>query len=769
MTEVYKNSGKPPRMIFRGNTELCKPYIKESRRKLTQHITQTKSNGLDIQVGSTITEYPDGTLIECSNNFNNPVIVIYSSDIQEQENAFTFQCDLYQDDPEFPEDLTKQLKTSIWFDVINAVWKSIPERHGNVDWQGNNGLVTWDGCQNWSRGILNKKAWNDAIYGPNGEDIGWPYNPRPVHASRAGEITTIVDNYPTSNIELTDRSLFSLNFRAVLEPDDDDLFKQDLFINGLKYSPVFDFINQFIMGACIHTISDGSQWCVIVTQNFNPPPNTNVGISFGYEDVWYFKVTDDINPLAIKIHTMYYTSPQEEGYETNKSHITPWSFNKDGTKGYAYRSEQYFLDNLIEWGPYSDPRFIYLDLSYSKEGVTADHTIDTSVIAIASEVNPGGTKLTHDEVILWVNTWLDWMTNLSITLRFPTDRFYGPLDIAYSELDLIGLGTSKKLTITELSGYPTKKIQKDYVIRVAQSSDVIYELKYSGTITTFAHPDGQGGWIEESVLSVANNPVGLFYIGGSTIHNIHFFIELKVDGILSTNTSLTDTGSIVDSSYKIIVQVICLFKNERIEVGSKIEYSIPSTFDDDDSNCTLESSVLSGDENNLETGYTGLGSHYKWSPTESGGTYFTFTGAMSSGNVFVGDLGGSIKCSIDGTHAVISCSYMDIAKYIHPWHRFIWDTNKTTKVNRKDSMNTLGVPQDLQNAWNKYMVNYAIIESDDGVLVKQLSNLLFGKTVKDDPLFTNPITGESEYEFGIEEKDTIAFLPIGLYTEVNNG
>lgn len=803
MSKIWNDPGRIPKAKFHGDMDLCLPYIKEARRVMMRHMTQMTENKLDIQVGATPQRYQDGTVIVARNRGELLQLDIYSPEEEAgEESQSYFQCDLYEDDPEFPEDLTKQTKRSIWFSVHEVVgYDVIDERHGNYEWIGEYGLITWDATQCWARGISNKKAWNDGILGPYG-NVGCPYI-RPEHAKRSGELTTIFNDYPIACDTLAERGLWNVDALLVFEPDDVQVHKQVLFIKNIKYTIQFPFSEQLIMGACAHTTDEGIPWCVVVTQPFRNTPGT-VGLAFTYEEVWSFLLDGNVNPTPIKIHTYYLTLPEQDLYESNKSDITPWQFTSDGKQGCALRSEQYFVSSAFSWGIYSDPRFIYLDFTYTRSEVTCVDREDTSVTDDARTVVNGGAVLPWDSVEWneWIDTYGEWLDKIRILTHLPTDRNYGPIDIEYkTEESMYAFGGSNKVTVTNVTELPastTVVTKKEYDIRISNADVIIWQGSYEGKITEIYEKTGPGNdpiddYTIRSMKSEATNPVGMMYVGGSPYHNIAFFVRIKIIGT-QTQYKVYQSGSAntcQDSGYTVNLQLLCIFKGEEVEVGNPIEYKVKSTFDDEPYNSSETDFPLGGVTK--EYGYLGLGSHYMVSQLEGSGSYFNFTTSMPSGHTTVGDLGGSIRYAEDGSHCVISCSYMDIAKYIFPWHKYSFDLNITSKLNRIDTMTKLGVSQELQDAWNKYMINYAIIgeseESgfvgstgefvgdatalieaynsgrvlsaygiDSGIVeIKQLSNLLFGKVVETEP------DKNGDYEFGIKDKDTTAFLPIGRY------
>lgn len=840
-----------------GDIAACKELYKEGRTKLQDLKDDNKRLGFNNQINRREFNRSDGSKITVEVNFGNPLIKIYVPPKKggKEYHGGYFQCDLFTDHPDFPEDITQQVKTSIAFKVVTTPdWFLIPERQGNMEWIGEDGtLLNFDCVQNWSMANSNRKAWNQGLpcaihyesaansNPPGSGPIG--YIPED-HPSRNGELTIRMSNVSdvwdiSPGTSQNHQSVYAeANHQMFFEPEPiaeegPHLHKQYFWINGTKYTPVFEFINELIVGGCTHTTKNGVTWCVLVIQPFYVTPPF-IGVNGAYEEIKYFKVEPGItSPELIVGEKMWFSVNEGAVYTTSKSHVTPWAFSSDGTKGKACRDHQYFiLSSKLNYGYYLDSRFFNMDITYTDLGVTFDFEESTSVTDYAGTVVQDGQIINGGSIeeTEWVQKTLDWYAEVMQDFDYPITNidkdYFSPLvmdwDYIYDDENKTS-GKNKFYTLWVLKAEWTNGSNEDATQDIGaqklfwHNGNLIDYNDYRGIRTnTFNESPSRIDMIDTLLPVEDNNPTAppvydaseLYYVGGSPRHNIHMFVKVSITSAHRFQRHLDGASDYCyDFAYSVQAQLVCIFKGITKEIGSPVKLDIPSRIDQDIYNMfnVYPGSIFrAGFDGTYVTSGDFMSSVVDFPATGVHGLIDSAIGPLT-GNV--GRFGGSIKTAEDGSHAVVCCTYLDIAKFLYPWHRYQRDFYNTTILSEKlDTMDSIGVPQELQDAWNKYMINYAIIphelteaglaEADSnnltsyvgptgadgpatntGVLgggsnqdslenkgkvdVLQLSNLLFGKIVDDE--LPTPSDNHDDYEFGIKEKDTTAFLPIGIY------
>ena len=341
----------PKRVIRTGDKRACDLFIKTSYRDVQKAIEECRLSSLEIH--NYFRQLGNGGSIRVFKRLDailKVVIFIPEGKVEEPADCL-MQCDMYSDDPEFPDDLTKQIKTPIWFSLPDGATGFLTEREGNVHWTNDVDLVSWDCTPNWGTSITSKRAWNDAIISST-TDSGLPSYTPPEHVTRKGELGERVFNYPSVRNTGSEEHwlIHGLNHRGVRENDSEPeqyFFGKSVWINGIKYTINYEFSNQYVIGACLHRFAVDLVYCVLIT-TLERSFAGEYGLDMAYEQVHYFKVTDDINPTPIFILKMDQSNPVDTIYPTCKQHITPWTFNLDGTKGKAFRSEQYAVSDLLD-------------------------------------------------------------------------------------------------------------------------------------------------------------------------------------------------------------------------------------------------------------------------------------------------------------------------------------------------------------------------------------------------------------------------------------
>jgi hypothetical protein len=738
------------RIRYSGDTRVAVTHKGAALLLLQQLITSSTSRFLDLQINEASKVLSDGSVITAYYLFGQPTVEIYSPLEEDKPINDYFQCWLYRDDPDNSEN--PQIRTPINFAVKDLVsWAEIPERQGNVECYGTGYLATFDGGQCFfSNSNIRSQALNDMFH-PNLDYTIAVRNPSSIRNGEIyGEWTGHrVDYTGDQQTDFSDGSTFlrtlQNQYKIWDDTSPDDLYKTYFFLNGKKYDTYDATSEQFTRVTGVTRIEvNGVIYVAFIVQPIRTV--VNIGVTYGYEEIWAFVEGEDIS-TALLLETMTYTTSI---YAHTKSVLNHWVFSPNGKQGIAFRPRMEQFGEFYQYNGYEEIIF-----SVDQNGdISADvqwvGTIPEDLYAKDPTTWTQSDENRFDaQSDSWWRTYTEWDS-------FP--QYYQPLGMSAKFVDNVFQ------YFENMGGYN--------IVSEGSDSGITWNKSISSILGMTGNVIEHSTAYRTSDTSVTGTTRALITEGASfhiidviPKHDFILYIKTRFAPFMESR-SFVETEVDADDGYvnytpeTLEVSLMVQFKGIKRQLGSTLKFNnVGGAF--------LTPNIYAGVPYGSGTGWV-------YSPDPDGWQDYSsalFSGAqapyvdISGGNVQEpidvvfnirqARIGGSYKLSKDGTHAVVSMPYGDLARYV-----FLWANR-----NVADQYSAAGISSDMQNAWNKYMINYAILYNEEkGLEVRQLSTLLFGDNVESE-ITDEWAQGDDRYEFGIKEKDTTAFLPIGLYAE----